>query len=67
MDEKSQNLTVEPDVYEGMLKSSLILRNQIRNKHEKGLEVTKEEANFVNDFEKYSKQVFEAIEEQENS
>lgn len=66
MGEKTQKLAVIPDVYEEMLKSSLILRNQIRQKHEKGLGITKEEANFVNDFEKYSQQVFEAIDEQEN-
>ncbi|WP_121616661.1 hypothetical protein [Virgibacillus halodenitrificans] len=62
---KTQNLAVEPEVYEKILKSALVLRNQIRTKHRNGLEVTKEEADFVNDFETYSRQVFETIDEQE--
>lgn len=56
---------VKSETYGKMLSSSIALRDWIRHKHKHGLTVTKEEADFVNDFEVYVSEVVEIMKSQE--
>jgi soluble cytochrome b562 len=59
-------LQVNSDIYEKMIGSSSSLRQQIREKHKQNFPVSKEEADFVNDFEEYVKEIADVIRKQEN-
>lgn len=62
MENKILDVDITTETYEKMLRSSIALKNQIRNKHKLVLEVTQEEADFVNNFEDYLKEVLAAVE-----
>lgn len=66
MKNKMSDVDITSETYEKMLRSSIALKNQIRNKYKLVLEVTQEEADFVNDFEDYLKEVLDAVESKEN-
>ena len=44
---------IDASTYEKMLCSSISLRNELRKKHDRGMGLTKEETDFVNNFEPY--------------
>lgn len=66
MKDNIPSAVVKPEVYNKMLDSAIVLRNYIRSKSESHGEVTEEEANFVNDFEAYCKELVDVLKDQED-